>query len=58
VYAKAGGSYLNDGKSSTFFFSLPIVFWWLSTFHNECRKPDFSLSEYLIKLAGGDEKKN
>jgi hypothetical protein len=31
---------------------------WLSTFHSECRKPDFSLSDYLVKLAGGDEKRN
>ncbi|HOS45520.1 MAG TPA: hypothetical protein PLQ69_03470, partial [Paludibacter sp.] len=31
---------------------------WLSAFHDECRKPDFSLSDYLVKLAGGDEKKN
>ena len=31
---------------------------WLSEFHNECRQKDFSLSDYLVRLAGGDEKKN
>ena len=31
---------------------------WLSAFHEECRQKDFSLSDYLVRLAGGDEKKN
>lgn len=31
---------------------------WLSRFHDECRQKDFSLSEYLVKLAGDGEKKN
>jgi hypothetical protein len=31
---------------------------WLSAFHDECRQNDFSLSDYLVKLAGGEEKKN
>ncbi|HBL53670.1 MAG TPA: hypothetical protein DDZ34_06525 [Syntrophaceae bacterium] len=35
-----------------------IVGAWLSRFHDECRRKDFSLSDYLVKLAVGDEKKN
>lgn len=31
---------------------------WLNDFHRECRVPNFSLSEYLVSLAAGDEKKN
>lgn len=31
---------------------------WLSRFHGACRQPGFSRSDYLAKLAGGDEKKN
>jgi hypothetical protein len=31
---------------------------WLIRVYDECRQKDFSLSDYLIKLAGGDEKKN
>ena len=31
---------------------------WLSQFHDDCRQKNFSLSDYLVKLAGGDEKKN
>ncbi|MBP7766427.1 MAG: DUF932 domain-containing protein [Syntrophaceae bacterium] len=31
---------------------------WLSRFHDECRQMNFSLSDYLVKLASGDEKRN
>jgi hypothetical protein len=31
---------------------------WLSAFHEESRQKDFSLSDYLVKLAGGEEKRN
>lgn len=29
---------------------------WLSRFHDECRQKDFSLSDYLVKLAGGEKR--
>lgn len=31
---------------------------WLTEFHKECRNADFRLSDYLVKLAGSDEKRN
>jgi hypothetical protein len=31
---------------------------WLSEFHKECRQKDFSLSDYLVKLASCHENKN
>jgi len=32
--------------------------YWLSTFHQECRRDDFRLADYLVKLAKGNENLN